>query len=169
VKIPKFNNPIFFVIVLMLLFLILVLPSVIHTQTPEQQQATQQQNNLQSQKATASSIFNNNLIVSLISLIPIVGWGYLIAVLWNTGVVVASYGQPWYWIFNNVFAWIELAVYSYVVLQSWKLYHLIPQRKCNDFKVTFTKTVAYTLIITTVVLMLSALLEYALISRMLSI
>ena len=166
---PRFKRVIYFAILLFALFTILIFPSLIPFQTPAQQQATQHQNTVQSQNATASSIFNNNMLVAGLTLIPFVGWGYLIAVLWNTGVVVASYQHPWWWILNNTFAWIELAVYSYVLLQSWKLYRLIPQWRCNDFKVTFTKTVAYTMIVATIVLLLSALLEYAVILRIVSI
>ena len=165
----RYKKILYYFILLTALFLILVLPSIITVQTPQQQQATQHQNNIQAQKATATSIFNNNLLVAAISLIPFVGWSYLIYVLWNTGVVIASYGHPWYWIFNNVFAWIELAVYSYAVLQSWKLYHLIPQWRCNDFKVTFTKTVAYTMITVILALLASAVLEYMVIIRVVQI
>ena len=162
---PRLKKLIYFIILLFGLFFVLVLPSIIVVQSPQQQQATQHQNDVQAQKSTAASIFNNNLLVAGISLIPFVGWGYLIYVLYNTGVVIASYGHPWWWIFNNTFAWIELGVYSYMVLQSWKLRRLIPQWRCNDFKVTFTKTVAYTMITAIIVLLASALLEYMVISR----
>ena len=156
----KFNRLPFFFAVLMVCFLIMIVPSLLPVQSTAQKQATVQQNNVQSQQASAASIFNNNLVVSGITLIPFVGWGYLIFALWNTGVVIASYGHPWYWIFNNPFAWVELSVYSYVLLQSWKLRRLIPQWRCNDFKVTFTKTVAYTFIVMIIVLFVSAMVEY---------
>ena len=160
---------IYFIILLATLFFVIVLPSIIVVQTPQEQQATQHQNDIQAQQATAASIFNNNLLVAGISLIPFLGWGYLLYVLWNTGIVIASYGHPWYWIFNNTFAWIELAVYSYMVLQSWKLYRLGPQFRCNDFKVTFIKTMVYSMITAILILLASALLEYAVISRVVPI
>jgi hypothetical protein len=151
-------------------FFIMILPSLIPVQNQTQKQATVTQNNIQSSQASATSIFNNNLMVASITLIPFVGWGYLIFALWNTGVVIASYGQPWFWIFNNLFAWIEIAIYSYVVLQSWKLLSILKQHKINDwfhpggyYKLIFTKTVAYTYIVMIVVLLASALLEYFLI------
>ena len=173
----KFNRLPFFVAVLMVCFLIMIVPSLLPVQSTAQKQATVQQNNVQSQQASAASIFNNNLVVSGITLIPFVGWGYLIFALWNTGVVIASYGHPWYWILNNVFAWIELAVYSYVILQSWKLLSLFKQRKTKftdlDGKQVvrkttgvypeIAKTVAYTFIVMVVVLFVSAMLEYLLI------
>jgi hypothetical protein len=169
--------------ILAMLFLILILPTLLHLQSPEQQQATQQQNNNQSRLATASSIFNNNLMVAGISLVPYFGWGYIIFVLWNTGTVIASYGQPWYWVLNNMFAWIELAVYSYMILKSIKLVQLFRQRKTKftdlEGKVVVRKTVgvypeivktlAYTFIVASMVLLASALIEYALISRVLTI
>jgi hypothetical protein len=174
---------VYFGTILTVLFFVLILPTLLHLQSPEQQQVTQQQNNNQSRLATASSIFNNNLMIAGISLIPYFGWGYIIFVLWNTGTVIASYGQPWYWILNNMFAWIELAVYSYMILRSIKLVQLFKQRKTTftdiDGKVVvrkttgvyyeIVKTVAYAFIVSCLVLMISAIIEYALISRVVSI
>lgn len=152
-----------FFIVLFLLFFIIIIPSLIPVQTLTQKQETQQHNNEVSQQATVASIFNNNLIIAIISFIPFVGWGYLLAALWNTGVVVASYSQPWYNLFLNPFAWIELYTFTYILFQSWKIVHLIPQRKANDFKVTLIKLICKTLIVITLILLFSAMLEYAII------
>jgi hypothetical protein len=113
------------------------------------------------------------------TLIPYVGWGYLIFVLWNTGTVVASYGQPWYSIFGNVFAWIELAVYSYMILKSIKIVQLFKQRKTcfidldgkcvvrktNGVWYQIFQTSMYALIVSCLVLMTSAVIEYFIISR----
>ena len=173
------KNIVYFGIVLAVLFAILIIPSLLHLQTPEQQMDTQQQNNVRSQQATASSIFNNNILVAGITLVPYVGWGYIIFVLWNTGTVIASYGQPWYWILNNMFAWIELAIYGYMILRSIKIVHLFRQRKTKftdldgmvvvrkttGVYVELVKTIAYAFIVSTLVLSASAVLEYFLISR----
>jgi ABC-type proline/glycine betaine transport system permease subunit len=113
------------------------------------------------------------------TLIPFLGWGFLGYLLWNTGKIVASYNQPWYWSFNNLFAWIELAVYSYAVLRSIKLVHLWRQRKTkfimptgelvirntNGFWYEFIKTIAFALIVMCIVMLLSAILEYRLLQR----
>ena len=180
---PRLKKLIYFIILLFGLFFVLVLPSIIVVQSPQQQQATQHQNDVQAQKSTAASIFNNNLLVAGISLIPFVGWGYLIFVLYNTGVVIASYGHPWWWILNNTFAWIELGVYSYMIMKSIKLLQLFKQRKTKftdlDGKVIVRKTTGvwneiittamFSLIAACIVLLLSALLEYQIISRVVRI
>lgn len=148
------------------LFTVLILPSFLPVQTETEKQQTKEHNNAIAQTATVASIFNNNLIIGLIAFVPFIGWGYLLAALWNTGVVVASYNLPSYTVLLNVFAWVELAVYSYIVLQSVKLVHLFQQRKCNDFKASTLKLVAYTLITTNIVLLVSALLEYTMLRQM---
>ncbi len=162
----RLHQLIYWLILLACLFAILILPSVFPVQTPAQKQATANQNNIASQTATSASIFNNNLLIGVITLIPGLGWGYIIAALYSTGVVVASYNQPWYFVLLNPFAWVELATYSFVLVQSIKLTHMFKQRKCNDFKYTTIKTIAYTFIIVTIVLLASALVEYWLIRGM---
>jgi hypothetical protein len=155
------------------------LPSLLPLHSQAQKDVIVAANNAQSQSATATSIFNNNLFIAGVSLIPYVGWGYIIFALWNTGTVIASYNQPWNWALNNLFAWIELGVYSYMILKSIKLWQLFKQRKTCftdlDGKCVIRKTtgvwneIVYTamfsLIAACVVLLLSALLEYSVISR----
>jgi hypothetical protein len=156
----KTKQLVYFLLILEGLFLILMLPTVFFTQPATQKQVTMTNNNNQARQATVTSIFHNNLLIAVVTLIPVAGWGYCIAVMWQTGVVVASYNYPFYWIAGNPFAWIELSVFAYVILQSYKLLHLVPQRKANDFKVTFTMVACKALIASIVVLLVSALLEY---------
>ena len=169
-------------IVLTLLFAVLLLPSILQSlpnpfpfklptlQSPEQKQATVQQNNAQSKEATVATIFNNNLLISGLALIPVAGWTFLAVVLWRTGLVVSSYQMAWWFVLNNPFAWIELSVYAYAVLASLKILHLLRQHKVGDwfhpggqYKIEFAKTVCYTLIVMTIVLLASAFTEHWLI------
>jgi hypothetical protein len=173
----------YFLTIFTILLVIVILPSVISVQSPSQKQDTMQQNNNNSRTTTAPAIFNNNLIVALVSLIPYVGWGWLGYVIWNTGVVLASYSQPWYWVLGNPFVYVEFAVYSYMVLRSIKLVRLFRQRKTRftdlDGKVVvrkttgvypeIVKTAAYTFIVATVVLLAAALVEYVLIQSVILI
>ena len=154
-------------LIMAVLFGLILLPTLLPVQSQTQKQSNVQANDAQSHSATATRIFNNNIIIAAVALIPYVGWGYLGYVMWETGKVIASYNQPWWWIFNNPFAWIELSIYSYMVLQSWKLFGLLKQNKLSDwfhsggyFKVKVIKTIAYTMIVAIVVLLLSAILEY---------
>jgi hypothetical protein len=162
-----------FVLIFICLFTVLIIPSIISVQNDVQNQITMEYNDQKSQLATVSSIFNNNLLVSCVSLVPYAGWGILLAVLWQTGVVVASYGLPWYYILFNPFAYVELCMFSFVVLRSVHLVRLFFRRKTKFIdlegkwvirKTTgvyydMIKTVAIVLIVCSVVLLLSAFAE----------
>lgn len=166
-----------FGIVFGLMFLILLLPSLLPLQSESEKQAIVEQNALVAQSATVSSIFNNNLCVAVISLFPFLGWGLLGFILWNTGYVVAGYGDVVACLFLNPFVYVELALYSYVVLQSYRLWRLFRQRltvftdldgkrvvrKTNGIYQEMGKTGAYTFIVVTVVLLVSAFVEVMLI------
>lgn len=149
------------------LFLLLILPSLLPVQSDAEKLANVERNDAVSLVATPTTIFNNNLLIAGISLVPVFGWGFIVFVMWNTGLTLASYGQPFFWVLFNPFAWVELSVYSYAVLKSVKLIHLLRQRKCNDFKVSFVKTVAYSFIFMCLILLGSALVEYWLIQGLL--
>jgi archaellum biogenesis protein FlaJ (TadC family) len=165
----KHKSILYFLIVLSALFLVVIIPSIIPFQTPEQQNETKHENDITSQTATATSIYHNNMIIAGLTLVPYVGWGYLFYALWNTGLVVASYHQPWWYLFMNPFAWIELSIYSYALLQSLKILHLLPQYKANDFWYTLIRKIAYTIVFMALALLASAIVEYLLISRVLVI
>ncbi len=159
------------------LIIVLLIPGIVSLQSATQKQATMEHNNALSQTATITSIFNNNLVIAGISFIPYAGWGWLIFVLWNTGTVAASYSQPWYWLLLNPFTYIEIAVYSYMVLKSIWIVQLFKRRKTKftDLegnlvvrKTTgvwpeIAKTAAYAFITCTVTLLVSAFIEFAII------
>lgn len=177
--IPKPKTILYFWIILALMFFIIILPGLLPIQSQAQKEANMAENNANSGQATATSIFNNNLLVAGVTLIPYVGWGYIIFILWNTGNVIASYSQPWYWILDNIFAWIELGVYSFMVLKSVKLVQLFKQRKtcftdldgkCVTRKTTgvwneIITTAMFALIVACLILLFSAILEYTIITR----
>jgi len=168
---------VYFLLLLTALFCILIVPSLLPVQSQTEKQNNVQHNDARSQRETVATIFNNNMLIAGLTLIPGLGWATIFFILWNTGKVVASYNQPWYWSFNNLFAWIELSVYSYALLKSIKLIHLWRQRKTkfnmptgeliirntNGFWYEFIKTIAVTIIIMCFVLLFSAILEYHLV------
>jgi hypothetical protein len=172
----RFNQKscVYFLTIFAVLFLLLAFPSLLPFQSPEDNQATVEQNNLASQSATVASIYNNNMVIAGFSLIPVGGWIFLGFILCNTGVVVASYGQPITTLVLNPFVYIELSIYSYVVLRSIKLLHLFRQRQTKFVDLTgkqvvrrttgvyhdIAKTVAYTLIVSCLALLASAFVEY---------
>jgi hypothetical protein len=150
--------------VLALLFLIVNLPSHLHTQTVQQQQANVASNEISKQKITAYAIFQNNFLVALLTLVPFAGWSWIGAVLWKTGLVIASYNQP-YWALTNAFVWIELAIYSFVVLQSVNITLLLRHRKTMQIKLPIIKIVLATVSVAMLTLLISAVLEYMIIMR----
>jgi hypothetical protein len=83
---------IYFLIIFATLFLIVILPGLFPTLSYSETQVIMENNNVASQSATVASIFNNNLLIAGITLIPYVGWGWIICVLWQTGIVVSCYG-----------------------------------------------------------------------------
>jgi hypothetical protein len=129
--------------------------------------STVQSNNLKTQTSTVFSIFSNNFMVAAVTLIPGVGWGYILMVMWNTGVVVASYNQPAYWVLNNPFAWIELSVYSFAVLWSIKLFYMVKDRKRPQYGQRLFAYAVLGLMVVGVVLFLSAVLEFSIIHTVL--
>ena len=163
----------YFFISLTCLFTILLIPSILPVESPAQKENTRGQNNVAAAKSTTQSIFNNNLMIATLTLIPGFGWGWIIMVMWNTGRVLASYNQLSYWLLLP-FVWIELSVYSYALLKSIKVVHLFKQRKTkfrdlngvfverktNGVYTEIVKTLAYTFIAITVTLLLSAILEH---------
>lgn len=164
-------------IIFAVLFAVLSFPSLI-PQPDSQSQLIMEQNNARAQSATVASIYNNNLVIALCTLIPVGGWIFIGVVLWSTGVVVASYANPVATLLFNPFVYVELAVYSYVVLQSIRILRLFRRRKTrftdlegkqvvrNTVGVWYEigKTVAYVLIVCAVTLLVSALIEYSLVA-----
>lgn len=83
-----------------------------------------QENNDRIVKTTPLTIFTNNFLVTTVTLIPYFGWGYILFVMWNTGLVVASYNNALLLVLINPFAWIELSVNAVAILLSYKLLRL---------------------------------------------
>lgn len=151
----------YFMLLLTCLFLTLMLPSILSVQSPTEKQVTMEHNDQVAKSATVYSIFANNIVITLGTLIPVFGWGYILYIMWNTGTVIASYSQPFYWVLNNPFAWIELSVCSYAILQSIKLLKFTRQRNWN--KLVRTICVSTGIIATAV--LASAAIEILVISR----
>jgi hypothetical protein len=110
------RSVVYFFVIFFCLFLTVLLPFVLPVQSSEQKAAKVAENNARSSSISSMDIFSNNYKVALLGLVPLFGWSFLLAVMWNTGLVVASYSCPgWVWL---VFAVVEVGVYSFVVLQS---------------------------------------------------
>jgi hypothetical protein len=152
-----------FFIILFILFSIVLLPSVLPVQSSQQKQSNINENMKRSMGASAFGIFENNFVIAVISFVPVVGWGIIGGIMWKTGLVIASYTNPGIiWVF---FAFIELSVYSFVLLQSLKIVKFFYQRKQGHFWVLTGKTTALTFAVSALVLLLSAIVEYAVILR----
>jgi len=141
-----------------------MLPSLLpHTLTYAQKQAGIAANVQRQQTVTPLSIFLNNYLIAGFSIFPIAGWIFTDIVMFKTGIVVASYSLPSYWIFTSVFGWIELSVYSFCLLQGCRIFMFYLKRKSLSFWPLTAKTVLVTLSISGLVLMFSAIWEYVII------
>jgi tellurite resistance protein TehA-like permease len=157
----------YFFIVLALLFFVAALPAVIpHTLTSSQKQNNVATNNERAQTVSVPMIFANNFLLSSFSLFPVAGWIFISIVMFKTGLIVASYSQPWYWLTNNVFMWIELAVYSFAILQSIRVLKLVwyRQKTVKPWNQIASIT-AFTLSISGLIILFSAIYEYVVIIR----
>lgn len=151
----------YFLILFGILFLVVITPSFLPVQNQQQKQTNVAANEQSKSNVTIASIFENNFFVASLTLIPILGWGLILAVMWNTGLVVASYSQPGtLWI---LFAVIEISVYSFMLLQSINCVNLFLKRKTVKPWRVIGKTILAALCIAGLILWFSAAWEYLLI------
>ena len=150
-----------FLAILAVFYLAISLPIVVPIQSASQKQVNVENNNARASKATLSEVFGNNAMIAGLSLIPYFGWGFIVLTLYNTGLVAASYPNPWLVIFLNPFMYIELLVYASMTLLSFSM---ATSLKKHDFRGTwiFAKT---GLSLMVVVLFISATLEIIFIGR----
>lgn len=149
-----------FYTILFFLFLTISLPIIFPMQTLSEQIENIQENNIRIEKTTPITIFTNNFAISIITLIPYLGWGYILFAMWNTGLVIASYSNALVLLLLNPFAWIELSVNAFVVLMSYKLLRLaLNKHQPGRLKLLVTHTILVVLIVAAV-LLTSACLEY---------
>lgn len=139
----------------------MITPSFLPVQNQQQKQTHVATNEQSKSNVTVVSIFENNFFVASLTLIPILGWGLILAVMWNTGLVVASYSQPGtLWI---LFAVIEISVYSFMLLQSINCVNLFLKRKTVKPWKAIIRTIIVALCTAGLILLLSAAIEYILI------
>lgn len=139
-------------------------PSFLPVQTEQQKQNNVQSNNARAGSATIFNIFIQNYAIALVTFIPVIGWGFIGAVMWNTGLVIASYNQP-FWQLTSIFAWIELSIYSFVIVQSLWLVQIWLKRKTTNMLTPIIKTILITASVVAIVLVLSAILEFVVIRK----
>jgi hypothetical protein len=154
----------YFSIILASFFAIVLLPGFINFQSASQDQANIAGNNARAQTVTTMSIFGNNFLIALLALTPIDGLLFVGVVLWKTGLVVASYHQP-FWALTSIIVWLELGVYSYMTLQAFSLLQIVLKRKTLQTKLwkPILKTIIVTVSVAALVLLFASVLEIALI------
>lgn len=151
----------YFLILFGILFLVVMIPSFLPVQNQQQKQTHVAANEQSKSNVTVASIFENNFFVASLTLIPILGWGLILAAMWNTGLVVASYSDTGtLWI---LFATIEISVYSFMFLQSINCVNLFIKRKAVKPWRAIGRTFVIALCIAGLILWVSAVWEYVLI------
>lgn len=150
----KLNKSVlYFFVIFCGLFLTVLLPSFLPVQSSEQKASRMAENDARSASVTTFPIFANNFKVALLGLVPLFGWSFLLAVMWNTGLVVAAYSSPgWLWL---VFAVVEIGVYSFVVLKSIGCVQAALKRNWR----LIIKNVVVAVVVSCVVLGLAAFIE----------
>jgi hypothetical protein len=166
VKLKKLRYIGYFFLIFALLYLVVALPTIIpHTLTATQRSDNIDANLERRNTVTVLGIFGNNYLIAGFSLFPFAGWIFDAIVMWRTGIVVASYSLPVTWLLTSTFVMIELAVYSFSILQSIRILGFYRARKTIQFWTETLRTVFLTLGVSGLVLLLSAVWEYVIITR----
>ena len=158
-KRPSRRSIVYFIMLLAILFFVLLLPSFLPVQSEAQKQANMNHNNQAAKVATANGIFSNNMLIATLAIIPGIGWGFILFSMWETGLIVASYSQPFYVLLSPV-AWIELSVYAFAIISSVELVQIYRHKS----KRNFFQTMLVSLAMISIILFLSATFEIHLIN-----
>jgi len=110
--------------------------------------------------ATFTSIFGNNLFLALVALVPLAGVGFTSLVLFNTGVVAASYPFGVLTVLLNPFSWLEVLVYALACTCGYYILMGIREKDWKWVRQNIERGVCYC----TLLLLVFAFVEYLLIS-----
>lgn len=148
-----------YILSLVCCLIVIGLPIVINPLSQEQKSANVAANEARSANASLQMIFGNNLIISIVALLPFVGASYMFLVLLSTGLVVASYPTVGLLIYLNPILWLELPIYALMILLSYRIGFSVYKK---DFKAAF-KMFRNGVLIASIVLLISAFIEMLLI------
>jgi len=138
----------------------LCLPAFIVPLSEEQKAGNVGVNSERAASATFTSIFGNNLYIALLALIPLAGVGFMSFVLFNTGVIAASYPLGVLNVLSNPFAWVEVAVYAFACTCAYFALQAIIKKDWAGMKGEFKRGVCWSALI----LVIAAFVEYLLIA-----
>jgi hypothetical protein len=168
------------ILVIALFFILgIVVTSVGAVQTLSQKDATSINNDLNQLRNNISVeyIFGNNLFICLLMFVPVVGWIFGFAALYNTGVVIAAEsmapsasGAPplllLFSLFIFPFTWLEFISYSIGLSEGfWLILRAVQSR--SDIRVSFRRelgNLSKLITIVTLMLLAGAAIEYWLIT-----
>ncbi len=161
-------------------FLVSLIVTIIGTLTPISKQDADSITNDFNQSITVISeqgsmtftsyIFGNNLLLTLLMFVPVIGPVFGLVIMYSSGTVIgaiaASGGYPpalaLVALFITPVGWLEFAVYSTAMAESvWFLRRLFQRRALREFRV-----MAVFVTICTVALAVGAIIEVALISAL---
>lgn len=146
----------------MMFMVCLCLPAFVVPLSEDQKAGNVEVNSERAASATFTSIFGNNMYIALLALIPLAGVGFLSFALFNTGVIAASYPLGVLNIVGNPFAWIEVAVYAFACTCAYFALLSICKKDWAGMRAEFKRGVCWS----TLILVVSAFVEYLLISGM---
>lgn len=148
------GRSIFFLLLIVYLVL-LGLPSVLPVQSDVQKLDNMAANDAQAANATVAGIFGNNLLIAVFSIIPMFGFGWLALVIWQTGLVAASYPSVGLLVYLNPFVWVELPVYVLMTYFSLRIFQALSVKDKQGAIGLFKRGLLYSVVI----LLISAFVE----------
>lgn len=138
---------------------ILGLPSVLPVVSEAEKASNVVENNARIASVSVSGIFGNNLLICVLSALPFFGVGFLGAVIWQTGVIGASYASVGLAVYFNPFVWVEVPVYAFMALTSCLIYLRLFKRDWRGAWGLFLRGVG----VSVVVMLISAFVEFLLV------
>ena len=149
-----------FLVFFVLFMVCLCLPAFVVPLSEEQKAEHVEVNSERAASATFTSIFGNNLYIALVALVPLFGVGFMSFVLFNTGVVAASYPLGVLNIVGNPFAWVEVAVYAFACTCAYFALQFMCRKDWVGMRAEFKRGVCWS----TLILVAAAFVEYLLIT-----
>lgn len=148
-----------YLICLSICLIVIGLPILFNPLSTEQKTSNVAANEQRAFNATFAGIYGNNMIISVSALLPLGGAFFMFLVLCSTGLVVASYPSIGLMFYLNPILWIEISVYAYMVLLSFKSYFRLAKK---DWRGAF-HMIRNGVFVAGVVLLISAFIEMLLI------
>jgi len=128
-KISK--NAIIFTALLLCNAAALVYPQTLLTLQPAEKEGLKDTVLKMSQNATLRLIFGNNIVISALGMVPILGIPFTWQVLYNTGMALAAVDASILYVALNPIVWMEMSAYTISAYYSIKLLYYLEKKRLH--------------------------------------